>query len=268
MGTDRGRAAIFFGLYAAMLAYSLYWMRLSHVRERVVSFPLLHALIAVALVYVAVRAWLVLTERARQSWDPLWVGVDLLIISGIVRLTGGLNSEAALVYFWPLATYAILRRPRGTALVGIASGLCYVAATWPQVLTPDYADKLGSRLFVLALVTILATAFSVREVQRVEEISRLREQLALADYRRLLSQEMHDGIQHYLVVIAMRLEWARRLLEREPRRAAALAVDQGVVVRQAADELCQLKLITNADYEKFAGECEIVRLIVKDKQSQ
>jgi len=120
------------------------------------------------------------------------------------------------------------------------SGVLYIAATWPEPVTAEYLDKLGSRLFILTVVTILATAFTLREVRHVEEMSRLREQVGLAEYRRLLSQEMHDGIQHYLVVVALRLEWARRLLEKEPARAAAMAVDQRVVVRQAADELHHL----------------------------
>ncbi len=87
MGTDRGRAAVFFGLYVAMLLYSLYWVRLSHVRDRVSSMQLFHALIGFALMYIAVRAWLVLSKRITRSWEPLWVGIDLLIISGVVRLT-------------------------------------------------------------------------------------------------------------------------------------------------------------------------------------
>lgn len=50
MGTDRGRAAIFFGLYAAVLLYSLYWMHLSHVSKRVAHYPWLHTLVGLALV--------------------------------------------------------------------------------------------------------------------------------------------------------------------------------------------------------------------------
>jgi len=237
MATDKGRAAVFFGLYAAMLLYGLFWVRLSQVRDRVESFPLFYALIATALCYVGVRAYLVLAGKATGRWDPFWVAVDLIIISGVVRLTGGIDSEAALVYFWPLTTYAILRRPRGTILVGLASGVLYVAASWPGGLAPEYVDKVSSRVFILTVVTVLATCFARREVQRVEEMTRLREQVALAQYRHRLSQEVHDGIQHYLVSMSLRLELARKLAEKEPARAAAIAVGQRLMLRQAADEL-------------------------------
>ncbi len=48
MGTDKARAAIFFGQYAAILLYALFWVRLDHVRDRVVSFPLFYTLIGIA----------------------------------------------------------------------------------------------------------------------------------------------------------------------------------------------------------------------------
>ena len=121
------------------------------------------------------------------------MAVDLIIISGLVRLTGGIDSEAALVYFWPLATYSILRRPRGTIMVGLASGVLYVAASWPGGLAPEYVDKVSSRVFILTVVTVLATCFARREVQRVEEMARLREQVALAEY---LEYQTQDQFQH------------------------------------------------------------------------
>ncbi|MEA3402956.1 MAG: hypothetical protein U9R79_17075 [Armatimonadota bacterium] len=107
MAGDRTRSAVFFGLYAAMLLYGLYWVRLSDVRDRVQSLTLFYVLIGAALCYLALRAVLVILVKVSQAWDPVWVAIDLIIITVAVRLTGGIDSEAALLYFWPIATYAI-----------------------------------------------------------------------------------------------------------------------------------------------------------------
>jgi len=113
LGTQRTRSAIFFSQYAAMLLYALFWVHFDYVRHRVLSFTLLYALVGTALCYVAVRAYLVIGNRLPKRWDAAWVTVDLGIISALVRITGGIDSEAGLIYFWPIVTYSIQRRPRG-----------------------------------------------------------------------------------------------------------------------------------------------------------
>jgi signal transduction histidine kinase len=237
MLTGKTRFAIFFSQYAAMLLYALVWAHLDHVRDRVLSFTLLYVLVGIALCYVAVRAYLVLAKRLDDTWDAVWVTVDLVIISALVRITGGINSEAGLIYFWPLVTYSIQRRPRGAVAVGIASAVLYVAATWPADPGTVYAGKLGTRMFLLLVATVLAACYAAHEVARVEEIARLREKVGLADYRARLSQEMHDGIQHYLVSMTARLEIARKLMERDPVQAAKIAVALRFTIGKASDEL-------------------------------
>jgi len=49
---------------------------------------------------------------------------------------------------------------------------------------------LSTRIFVLLLVTLLAARYALTEAARVEEIARLREKVALGDYRVRLSREM------------------------------------------------------------------------------
>ena len=237
MGTQRTRSAIFFSQYAAMLLYALFWVHFDYVRHRVLSFTLLYALVGTALCYVAVRAYLVIGNRLPKRWDAAWVTVDLGIISALVRITGGIDSEAGLIYFWPIVTYSIQRRPRGALVVGAASVVLYAVATWPAAPGTVYLEKLGTRIFVLLLVTVLAACYALYEIARVEEIARLREKVGLADYRARLSREMHDGIQHYLVSMAMRLEIARKVMEKEPARAARMAVDLRFAIGQASDEL-------------------------------
>jgi len=235
---DTSRDRIFFLQYLVLLVFALFWVRFPHVRPRVEGrLMAFYALDALAIVYVLCRAWLVLTGRRTGRWESAWLTVDLLIITGFINLTGGITSEAALIYFWPLATSSIQRSPTRTIFVGAASALLYVLGTWPGELSMDYAARLGTRLFILMLVAGLATVYALTEVKRVAEIARLREQVALADYRTRLSQEMHDGIQHYLVTITTRLELARHFMKSAPHQAAKMALDQRYTVRQAADEL-------------------------------
>jgi len=238
MDTVRRRSAVFFVQYVALLLFGLVWVQFGHVRHRVGdNITLFYVLDGIALCYVGVRGYLVLGKRVSRAWESVWVWIDIVIITCIVRLTGGINSEAALVYFWPIATTSIQRHPHRTATVGLFSAVLYTAATWPEGFSGDDAAKLGTRIFILLLITVLAACFALSEIARVEEMSKLREQVTLADYRARLSQEIHDGIQHYLVAIVARLELARKLMGKEAEQAAKMAVDERFTVRQAADEL-------------------------------
>jgi signal transduction histidine kinase len=184
-------------------------------------------------------------------WGPLWLAVDLGLISGAVFLTGGINSEAALVYFWPIATSSIRRLPRRTLAVTVATALLYALATWSTRDDPKYPSALIFRLLLLLVVGGLATSYAMAEQSLIDEVARLREEVALADYRDRLSREMHDGIQHYLADITMRLELARRLAATDPAAAARLACDQRFVVRQAAGELRYLvRLLRSPEVER------------------
>jgi len=238
MRRAKNRSAAFFIQYYVLLLLGLLWLQVGHVRAQAgENRRLVYALLGAAACYVAVRAYLVLGRGLSGHWTYLWLSIDLMLITGVVRLTGGMNSEAALVYVWPLASSAIQRLPYRTLAAGGAIVVLYTAATWPDTLTHDYLAALGTRLLVVLLATSQGIIYSLAEASRVEENAKLREKLALADYRDRLAQEMHDGIQHYLVDIGVRLELARRQIADHPVQAANLAVDQRFAVRQAADEL-------------------------------
>jgi two-component system sensor histidine kinase DegS len=70
---------------------------------------------------------------------------------------------------------------------------------------------------------------------------------------------MHDGIQHYLADIAVRLELARQLILRDPAEAARLAVDQRFAVRQAAGELRYLVRLLRSPAVEREGFVEALR---------
>lgn len=238
MDTDKARSTGFLILYAVVLLVTPVWLQLAYVRERVAeNLPLAYGLYAFAVCYLGLRAYLVLGRRVRPSWDYAWLALDLALISAAVGLTGGMRSEAALLYFWPLATSAIQHRMRRTLVVGLLSAALYLSVAAPTAIRPNDPGKLGAHIFVLLVATALATSYARTEGHRVEEMASLREKVALGDYRTRLSREMHDGIQHYLVNIATRLELANFLVEKDPAQAVRMATDQRLAVRQASDEL-------------------------------
>ncbi len=239
MDAARTRSAAFFIQYLLLLLASLAWVQFAFVRRRMGDgkVSLFYLLIAVTLCYLGVRAYLVLRRRIAPRWANLWLSLDLVVITCAVYLTGGLDSEAALLYLWPIVTSSIRRLPRRTVAVSIAGALLYLIATWQNHGSERYWGTLLVRMLVLAMATSLAIYYSRSESALIEELTRLREEVALSNYRTRLSQEMHDGIQHYLASIAVRLELARKLMRADPAEAARIAVDQRFAVRQASAEL-------------------------------
>lgn len=231
------RDLLFFVMYAGLLIYGFFWADFPHVEEHVTNPALLRAVLGAGLVYVAMRSFVVFTRHRQARWETFWVAIDLVLITALVRLSGGMHSEAALMYVIPIFTYSIQRRVWGTMAVGIFAGILYTLATLPAAEGPAYFGQLLTRLVVLVLVTVMATCYAVHETTRVNELAGLRARVALADYRRELSSEMHDGIQHYLVSMAMRLQMAKTVAEDDPKRAVTMVLDQRLLLRQAADEL-------------------------------
>lgn len=234
----RTRSALFFVEYLALLAAAAAWVQFPVVRQRVGGhLPLFYLLLAVSACYVLVRAYVVLVRRVDLRLRNLWMALDLGVITGAVSLTGGMDSEAGLLYFWPIVTSAIQRQPQRTIAISVASGVLYFLTTWPDHGDPTYPGAMMARFVVLIIVSSLAASFAHAETTHIEEVTKLREQVALAEYRGRLSQEMHDGIQGYLGGIAVRLELARKAMIDDPAAAARLAVDQRFAIRQAIAEL-------------------------------
>jgi signal transduction histidine kinase len=229
MPVSRRRDWLFFGEYLGLLLLALAWAQLQHVRAQVGDrMGLLYALDAAAVAYVLLRGWLVMARGVTGAWDYLFLAVDLAIISGFVRLTGGVNSEVALTYLWPLATAATTRSPGRTLAVCVAIGVAYTAAVLPGAHGPDYLVHLAVRLLLLALVAALAFAYSRAEAERAREVARLREEAVVADFRTRLQHEIHDAIEERLAQIGARLD-----------RLCALAEDSPQELRQGLETLRQ-----------------------------
>jgi signal transduction histidine kinase len=235
---DRRRSAVFFAQYLALLAGAVAWVQFPEVRARVGGrLPLFYLLLLLSACYVFLRAYVVLVRQAGRPLRDLWVTVDLGVITGAVYLTGGMNSEAGLLYFWPIATSAIQRQPKRTVAISVASGLLYLLATWSDHSDPKYPGAMMARFVVLIIVSSLAVSFGLAETVRIEEVTRLREQVAEEEERSRLAQEVHDGILSYLDAIPLRLDLAWKRIDEDSVEAARVATDQRFTVRQAIIEL-------------------------------
>jgi signal transduction histidine kinase len=76
----------------------------------------------------------------------------------------------------------------------------------------------------------------------VDELRAARERTALAHdaERRSLERELHDGTQQHLVTLAVNIQLARELVQRDPGAAVELLDDMGRVVQRALEETVRL----------------------------
>lgn len=186
---------------------------------------------AIALVYLLIRSWLTFRPNTTVRWVHVWPVADVLLISmALFARVEPQGSWLILLYLFPIMQAASTLSLRWAMGVGALSVGAYLSVCGLGGLEPLRHGYGIFRLFFLLLMASLVTALG-------REIVRAHKESALNDYRNELAAEMHDGIQQYLATIAMRLELARALIEKDPGEAARVAVDQRHLARQAADEL-------------------------------
>lgn len=181
-------------------------------------------------VFVAVYLWAIpadLAGRAHGRAAPAAAVLALLGV-GISLLDHGPDWT---VLFLAAATAAGRITPSRGALAAILAtavlaGLALVAAGRPA------ADAVEAA-FEVSLVGFVVLGFSqLQRTARQLEVSRAEvARLAAEGERARIARDMHDLLGHSLSVIALKTELARRMLERDPRRAAAELVDVEAVVR-------------------------------------
>ena len=181
-------------------------------------------------VFVAVYLWAIpadLAGRGSGRAVPATVVLALLGV-GISLLDRGPDWT---VLFLAAATAAGRITPSRGALAAIVvtaalAGLALLAAGRPV------ADAVESA-FEVSLVGFVVLGFSqLQRTARQLELSRAEvARLAAESERARIARDMHDLLGHSLSLIALKTELARRMLERDPRRAAAELGDVEAVVR-------------------------------------
>jgi two-component system sensor histidine kinase PilS (NtrC family) len=143
----------------------------------------LTAVYALALKYVARHRWLI----------DLQLGLDAVLVSAVVLMTGGIASYFSTLYVLPIVSASVLQLRRGGLLVGVLSALAYVAIVLSQyggafrLLEPGWLPPLGGPLPPLrvALYTTGLNVFGFLAVATLsgylaENLQRTRARLARA----------------------------------------------------------------------------------------
>jgi two-component system, NarL family, sensor histidine kinase DesK len=195
--------------------------------------------IAVALAgFVALYLALLPPAAAIERRGPLAIrgGIGLLAaIAGLTLLLGAPRSFA-LLFAYVVATAGLLL-PAAAAAAVIAGITAAVGAG----LAASGADGSDVAAYVLSILGVGMVMWALaREARANRKLRAAREELArlvVTEERLRIARDLHDLLGHTLSVIVLKSELAARLVEREPRRAAAEMEDVQRVTRQALTEV-------------------------------
>ena len=181
------------------------------------------------VVVTAAVAW-------RRPW-PVWALAAQLIALLISTAAGGDLTEnpfspflAVILVMYGVGSYA----PVGWSRFGLAIGVIGVLLIDIVGTSDDAGSYVGTVL--LAILLPWAAGRAVKEwAQRALELERAnaalkaeqeqRSLLAVADERSRIARELHDVVAHSISVMVVQAEGAKRMMDRDPRRAKA-ALDQ------------------------------------------
>src|SRR5436190_15773016 len=169
----------------------------------------------------------------RRPW-PVWALAAQLIAALVSTAAGGDLTEnpfspflAVILVSYAVGSYA----PRPWAELGLAIGVVGLVLT---NLVGDQSHDLGSYVGTVLLAAVLpwgagriakAWAQRARELQRANTALRAEQEqrslLAVADERSRIARELHDVVAHSISVMVVQSEGAKRMMDRDPKRAKA-----------------------------------------------
>ncbi len=159
-------------------------------------------LLAVALTYAfsAVSALLLPHARQLSRFAYVQIGFDVLLVTGVVHITGGLESPFPFLYSLPIINAAVLLFGRGALFAALASGAAHDGLALLLVAHGTAGDgpvflRLAAANLTFALIAFLASILT----RRLDEAERrLREKEAERDHLALLqdtlSRTIHSGL--------------------------------------------------------------------------
>ncbi len=184
-------------------------------------------LAGVTAAYLVARTWLTLTGRLPRL-RPLWPFVDVVLITAGLAFVRNPNDALFALYFIPLASaVASLSTPQAFGLTGTAAV--------GYLLVIQLSGELWSvrTLFRVVILAVMASLYG----WIIKTVSRFERAAERAAYQAQLAREIHDGVQHLLVTMGLRLELASRLMAEAPQRAEQILAAERETARRAADEL-------------------------------
>ncbi|MCL6532722.1 MAG: sensor histidine kinase [Armatimonadetes bacterium] len=161
---------------------------------------------ALGIVSAGARTWVGLRDpRTMFSFTMPLVMYDIGVITLAVRLTGGIESEAWLLYFALLVSEAAVMSTVVLLMMLALTGVGYGFAVAPISDSSVWVD-FGYRLLALSLTTWLVHLVLRAHKEYQLELAQLRQERQLAQERERIAQEFHDGLGATLSRVVMALE--------------------------------------------------------------
>jgi two-component system sensor histidine kinase DesK len=155
-----------------------------------------------------------------------------MLLLAIALLAGGApHSYAALFVYFVAAVGVVMPTNVAVPVIGATAAGVGIAGLVADAKGGDVA----ATVLTIVAIGLMMTAFG-RIARANRELRATREELArlaVAEERLRISRDLHDLLGHSLSVIALKSELARKLVEREPERAAAELDDIQSVTRDA-----------------------------------
>lgn len=204
----------------------------------------LQPVIGLTVVYVLVRTLLAWRDKGTMRWEYVFSPVDVLIVSLFLYLSHrGPMSNVSLLFFLPMVSAAGSLNVRFAAFIGlmVVAGTAFSTFTATDVLPlATYrtareliqAEPLNAS-FRLYFLVVLSSLMAFQSLSAAE----MKERLGVEADRNRIALDMHDGVQGHLITLAQQLELMARVAEKNPSRAAELAMEGRESTRKAADEL-------------------------------
>ena len=197
----------------------------------------------------------------RRPW-PVWVLALQLVAALISTAAGGDLTENPIAPFLSVivVSYAVgAYAPRGWSEFGVAVGVLGMILTNA---VGDSSDDVGTYLGTVILAVLLpwgAGRVSREWALRAIELERAnaalkaeqdqRSLLAVADERSRIARELHDVVAHSISVMVVQAEGAKRMMERDPRRAKSALEQIEGTGRAALVEMRRLLGVLRKDGE-------------------
>ncbi|MGH2972180.1 MAG: sensor histidine kinase [Gaiellaceae bacterium] len=199
--------------------------------------PRIAAITTMFVVFVVLYA---LTMRAgvrlRLGPNMTFALLVALVLLPSVMLAAGAPSSFVLLFVYFVAAAGMRLRPEAALVVIV---LTAVGVGIGGAATGESNSSLAAVVLVIVAIGTMMTAFN-RQIRANRELQAARHELArlaVTDERLRIARDLHDLLGHSLSVITLKSELAEKLVEQDPKRAAAELADVQAVGRQALAEV-------------------------------
>jgi two-component system, NarL family, sensor histidine kinase DesK len=155
----------------------------------------------------------------------------LPVIAVVLLVAGAPTSFVALFVYFTAAAGILLPTPLALGAIAVTAAGVGIAG----IVSDEDPGAIAATVLTIVSVGVLMATFG-RIARANRELESTREelaQLAVSDERLRFARDMHDLLGHSLSVIALKSELAAKLVESDPRRAAAELEDIQSVTRAA-----------------------------------